>query len=169
MALLTQMLGSQRAIEVGVFTGYSALCVAQHLPADGTLVACDVSEEWTSIGRRFWAEAGVADRIDLRIGPAAASLAAMIEAGEAGAYDQAFLDADKSGYDGYYEQCLTLLHPGGVILLDNIFWHGHAIEPAEDDEDSLALHALTKKIAGDDRVDSSLVPIGDGLLVVRRR
>jgi predicted O-methyltransferase YrrM len=169
MALLIRALDVRRAIEVGVFTGYSALCVARELPADGRLVACDVSDEWTAIGRRYWAEAGVADRIDLRLGPAADTLAAMVEAGEAAAYDFAFIDADKQSYDRYYELCLTLVRPGGMIAIDNIFLHGRALSPETDSASGKAIHALTRKIFDDDRVDAALVPIGDGVLLATRR
>ena len=168
MALFVATMGVKRAIEVGTFTGYSALCVASQLPADGTLVACDVSEEWTSIGRPFWRKAGVEDRIDLRIGAASDTLAKMIDAGEAGTYDFAFIDADKVSYPDYYEKCLTLLRVGGVIAVDNIFMHGKAINPAADDASSKAIHSTTQKAFADDRVQPSLLPIGDGLLVVRK-
>jgi len=169
MSLLTGLAGARRAIEVGVFTGYSALCVAERLPPDGVLVACDVSQEWTGIGRRHWEEAGVADRIDLRIGPAAETLSAMIAAGESGTYDLAFIDADKEPYDVYYERCLELLRPGGLVLIDNVFMHGRAVEPEADDAAGKAVKALTAKIAEDDRVEPALVPIGDGLMLARKR
>ena len=171
MAVLVAMLGARRVIEVGTFTGYSALCVAELLPPSpaGRLVACDLSREWTAIGREAWKEAGVADRIDLRLGPASATLAAMIAAGEAGGYDFAFIDADKKGYDDYYEKCLTLLRPGGALAVDNIFWDGRALDPPEADPDSVAIHALTAKVFADERVDPALVPIGDGLLLARKR
>jgi len=171
LAVLVSLLGARRVIEVGTFTGYSALCVAERLPPApvGRLVACDVSSEWTAIGREAWRQAGVADRIDLRLGPASATLAAMITAGETGAYDFAFIDADKKGYDDYYEKCLILLRPGGALAVDNVFWDGRALDPPALDPDSAAIHALTVKAFADDRVDPALVPIGDGLLVVRKR
>ncbi|MGF1453933.1 MAG: class I SAM-dependent methyltransferase [Alphaproteobacteria bacterium] len=169
MGLLVQLLGVRRAIEVGVFTGYSALAVARHLPADGQLIACDVSDEWTAIGRRHWDEAGVAARIDLRIAPADRTLGALREAGEEGRFDFAFIDADKTGYDAYYEHCLALVRPGGAIAIDNIFFDGTAIDPRPDDADGRAIHAVTTKIFADDRVDPALIPISDGLLLIRKR
>lgn len=169
LALLVTALHVRRAIEVGVFTGYSSLCIAQQLPPDGLLVACDVSEEWTSIAQRYWDRAGVAARIDLRLAPATETLDSMIEAGEAGSYDFAFIDADKEGYDAYYERCLTLVRQGGVIAIDNIFMHGSALSPTTESASGKAIHKLTKKIFGDDRVDTTLVPIGDGVLLATRR
>lgn len=169
MGLLTAALRVRRAIEVGVFTGYSSLCIAQQLPTDGKLVACDVSDEWTSIARRYWERAGVADRIDLRLGPAADTLKTMVEAGEEGAYDFAFIDADKEAYPTYYELCLTLLRQGGMIGIDNIFMHGRALSADTDSASGKAIHKLTRLIFADDRVDASLVPIGDGLLLATKR
>ncbi len=169
MAVLVQLIGVRRAIEVGVFTGYSALAVASHLPADGQLIACDVSEDWTAMGRRYWAQAGVAAKIDLRIAPADQTLAGLRAAGEEGQFDFAFIDADKTGYDTYYEHCLALIRPGGAIAIDNIFFDGTAIHPRADDEDGKAIHAVTAKIFADDRVDPSIIPISDGLLLARKR
>lgn len=169
MELLARALGVRRAIEVGVFTGYSALCVARALPEDGRLVACDVSEEWTAVARRYWREAGVAGRVDLRLAPASETLAAMIAAGESASYDFAFIDADKEGYDGYYEQCLALLRPGGLLTIDNMFMNGRVADPKPDDAGGLAVRDLARKIAADGRVDAALVPIGDGLQLVRKR
>lgn len=168
MAMLASAIGARRCLEVGVFTGYSALCVAERLPPDGRLVACDVSEEWTSIGRRFWQEAGVADRIDLRLGPASDTLATLVAGGEAGTYDFAFIDADKEGYDDYYEKCLILLRTDGIIAIDNIFMHGRTFDPATTDGPPAAVRQVTSKIFADSRVDPALVPIGDGLLLVRK-
>lgn len=168
MAMLCKLTGAQKAVEVGVFTGYSALCVAQQLPADGRLVACDVSEEWTSIAKPFWEEAKVQDRIDLRLGPASDTLQAMLDAGEAGDYDFAFIDADKEAYPDYFEKCLKLMKPGGLITLDNIFLGGNAVKP-EDRPSPKAMHKLTREIMEDPRVDASLIPIGDGLLLARKR
>jgi caffeoyl-CoA O-methyltransferase len=169
MGLLAQLLGARRAIEVGVFTGYSALCVAERLPADGVLVACDVSEEYTSIARPYWEEAGVADRIDLRLGPAADTLAAMIEAGEAGTYDFAFIDADKGNNERYYELCLQLLRPGGALAVDNVFANGRAFTAPSEDTDGSAADALNRKVLADPRVDAALVPVSDGVLLARKR
>jgi caffeoyl-CoA O-methyltransferase len=168
MALLVTMLGAKRCIEIGVFTGYSALCVAERLPADGRLVACDVSEEWTAMGKPFWQEAGVAERIDLRLGPASRTLAALIDGGEAGTFDFAFIDADKESYDDYYEKCLRLLREGGVMTIDNIFLRGKTYDPLATDIRSANVRALASKISTDDRVDAAMVPIGDGVLLVRK-
>ena len=168
MALLVKLTGARRAIEIGVFTGYSALTVALALPEDGTLLACDISEPYTSIGRPFWEAAGVARKIDLRLAPAMQTLDACLAAGEAGRYDFAFIDADKTAYDGYYERCLQLLRPGGLITIDNVLWSGSVAKPSTDD-DTLALQALNRKIHKDERVDMSLLPIGDGLTLARKR
>jgi caffeoyl-CoA O-methyltransferase len=162
LALLVRLTGARRAIEIGTFTGYSALAVASALPADGQLVCCDVSREWTSIGQRYWREAGVAERIDLRIGPALETLAALA-GGSAGSFDFAFIDADKSNYDRYYEACLELLRPGGLIALDNVLWSGKVVEDDAHDADTLALRALNLKIRGDRRVEAVLLSIGDGV------
>lgn len=167
LGLLVRMLGARRAVEIGTFTGYSALAIASALPADGRLVCCDVSREWTDIGRRYWAEAGVAQRIDLRIAPAAETLAALVRDG-AGTYDFAFVDADKSGYDTYYEQALRLLRPGGLVAIDNTLWSGWVAEPARGDEDTEALRALNRKIHDDARVEMCLLSIGDGLTLARK-
>ncbi len=168
LAFLVALIGARRTIEVGVYTGYSALSVALALPADGRVLACDVSEAYTAVGRPFWAEAGVADRIELVIGPAAATLDARIASGESGSYDFAFIDADKSGYDAYYERCLVLLRPGGLITIDNVLWGGAVARPADDD-DTKALQALNDKIHVDPRVDMAMVPIGDGVTLARKR
>ncbi len=169
LGLLARLVGARRAIEVGTFTGMSALAVASALPTDGRLVCCDVSEEWTRIARRYWAEAGVADRIDLRLGPAQATLEALLGRGEAGTYDFAFIDADKTGYDGYYEACLALLRPGGLALVDNVLWSGAVADPADRDADTAALRALNLKIRDDARVEACLLTVGDGVTVVRKR
>jgi caffeoyl-CoA O-methyltransferase len=168
MALLARVLGARRAIEIGVFTGYSALTVALALPADGYLLACDVSDEYTRIGKPYWQAAGVAHRIDLRIGPALQTLDARLAAGEAGAYDFAFIDADKTAYDAYYERCLELVRQGGVIAIDNVLWSGSVARPAKT-ADTKALQALNDKLHRDERVDLSLLPIGDGLTLARKR
>ncbi|MCA9412486.1 MAG: class I SAM-dependent methyltransferase [Candidatus Omnitrophica bacterium] len=169
MTLLIEIMGAKKTLEIGTFTGYSAMCVAKALPKDGRLVACDVSEEWTSIGKRYWEEAGLADRIELRIGPAAKTLDRMIENGETGDFDFAFIDADKLGCDGYYEQCLILLRAGGLIAIDNTLWNGKIADPAIVDEETVAIRELLEKVRDDQRVTSSLVPIGDGLLLARKR
>ena len=174
MRLLAELIGVKRAIEVGTFTGYSALCTALAMPADGRLVCCDVSEEWTSIARRCWQKAGVAERIDLRVAPAAQTLDALIAAGESGTYDWLFIDADKSSYGIYYEKGLELLRPGGLILVDNVLWGGDILREEADldpekDRDTLALQAFNRKLLGDQRISLSLVPIGDGLTLARKR
>jgi len=168
MAQLAGLPGMRRAIEVGVFTGYSSLCVAQSLPADGLLVALDVSEEWTSIARRYWEEAGVAHKVDLRLRPAGESLNAMLEAGESGQYDFAFIDADKESYPRYYSHCLELLRSGGLLLIDNMFLGGRVVEPSPDDKAGHVVRNLAADIFRDERVAASLIPIGDGLLMARK-
>jgi predicted O-methyltransferase YrrM len=168
MALLVRLLGARHAIEVGVFTGYSALAVALALPEDGRLLACDISDEYTRIGRPYWEAAGVAHKIDLRLAPGLATLDARIAAGAAGQYDFAFIDADKTGYDGYYERCLQLLRPGGLIVIDNVLWSG-SVARAATDADTAALQALNSKLHRDERIDLSLLPISDGLTLARKR
>jgi predicted O-methyltransferase YrrM len=168
LGLLVKLVGARRAIEIGVFTGYSALAVALALPDDGYLLACDISDEYTRVGRPFWAEAGVAGKIDLKLGPALATLDARIAAGEGGRYDFAFIDADKSAYDAYYERCLVLLRPGGLIAIDNVLWGGSVARPAQD-ADTAALQTLNAKIHADDRVDMAMLPIGDGVTLARKR
>jgi len=167
MALLVRLIGGRRAIEIGTFTGYSALAVALALPAGGELICCDVSREWTDMGRRYWREAGVDDRIDLRIAPAADTLAELIASGENGSFDFAFIDADKENYDLYYEQCLKLVRAGGLIAIDNALWHGAVADPACNDVDTAAIRALNRKVRDDPRVDMVLLAIGDGLLLAR--
>ena len=168
MALLVKLIGARRTIEIGVFTGYSALTVALALPPDGRVLACDVSDEYTRIGKPFWQQAGVADTIELVLGPALATLDARLARGEAGRYDFAFIDADKSNYDGYYERCLQLVRSGGLIAFDNTLWSGAVARPAKD-ADTRALQALNDKLHADDRVDSALLTVGDGLTLARRR
>ena len=169
MALLTRLLGARRTIEVGTFTGYSALVVAEALPADGRVVACDVSEEWTAIGRPFWERAGVADKIDLRLRPAARTLDELRAEGAAGSFDFAFIDADKSNYDCYYEGCLRLLRPGGVVAVDNVLWGGSVADSRITDDDTQAIRALNAKIRRDDRVHATMLPIGDGLTLALKK
>jgi len=168
MALLAKSIGARRAIEIGVFTGYSALSVALALPADGSLVACDISDENVRIGVPFWQRAGVADRIDLRIAPAAETLRALLAAGEAGRYDFVFIDADKTSYDSYYELALALLRPGGLVVIDNTLWGGAVAQPAQSD-DTRALQALNAKVHRDERVDMVLLPFSDGVTLARKR
>jgi len=169
MAFLVKLLNVRRAIEIGTFTGYSALSVAAALPADGQLIACDISREFTDIGRPFWESAGVAARIDLRIGPATATLDKLLADGGADSFDMAFIDADKEQYDAYYEGCLKLVRPGGIILLDNMLWGGAVIDTKDQTADTRAIRALNGKIHGDERVDMCLLPVGDGINMVRRR
>lgn len=169
LGLLVHLTGARRALEIGTFTGYSALAVALALPANGKLICCDVSEEWTRMARRYWREAGVADRIELRRAPAAETLAELSAAGEDGRFDFAFIDADKENYDHYYERCLKLVRPGGLIAIDNALWHGWVADPAHKDAQTAAIRALNRKVRDDPRVDMALVPIGDGLLLASRR
>jgi caffeoyl-CoA O-methyltransferase len=169
MALLVRLMGVRRCLEVGVFTGYSSLAIALVLPDDGRIVACDVSEEWTAVARRHWAAAGVAHKIDLRLAPALETLEGLLASGEAGRFDFAFLDADKENYLRYYELALQLVRPGGLIVADNTLWSGRVIDPANDAASTVALRAFNERLHGDARVDLSLVPIGDGLTLARRR
>ena len=163
MALLVQLMSAKKALEVGVFTGYSALVVALALPDDGKLIACDISAEWTSIGRRYWNEAGVAHKIDLRLAPAVATLDALIAGGQAGTFDFAFIDADKTNYDNYYERALQLVRKGGLIVFDNTLWYGKVADENEQDDDTVALRALNKKLQADERIFMSQIPVGDGV------
>lgn len=169
MALLVRAMGARRCIEVGVFTGYSSLAVAAALPADGELLACDVNEEWTAIARRYWVRAGVAHKIRLVIAPARATLDQELAAGQAGRFDFAFIDADKTAYLDYYERCLRLLRPGGLLAVDNTLWSGRVADPAERDADTVALREFNDTVARDERVDLCLVPIADGLTLLCKR
>jgi predicted O-methyltransferase YrrM len=169
LAFVAELVGARRCIEVGTFTGYSSTAVALALPEDGSLLCCDVSEEWTTVARKYWAEAGVAGKIDLRLGPAVETLDALLEAGGGSTYDFAFVDADKAGYDAYYERLLRLVRPGGLIALDNTLWHGQVLDADPQDEDTRAIQALNRKLAGDQRVSICLLPIADGVTLVRRR
>lgn len=169
MALLAELMGARRVLEVGTFTGYSALVVALALPADGRVVACDVDEDTTAVARRYWAEAGVADRIDLRLGPAVDTLAGLLAEGGAGTFDFAFIDADKENYDAYYESALALLRPGGLVVIDNVLWSGAVADPERQDPDTTALRALNAKLHGDRRISLSLLPVGDGITLARKR
>ncbi len=169
MQLLVQLTGARRALEVGVFTGYSSLAIALALPVDGYLLACDVSDEFTAVARWHWAAAGVTDRIELVLAPAIETLDARLGAGEAGTYDFAFIDADKEGYVDYYERVLILLRPGGLLAVDNTLWSGAVADPADTSAETLAIRRFNEHVRGDERVDLSLVPIGDGLTLARRR
>jgi predicted O-methyltransferase YrrM len=169
MSLLLRLMAAKRCIEVGVYTGYSSLCLALALPADGYLLACDISEDWTRTARRYWGEAGVADRIELRLAPALETLDGEIASGRAGSYDFAFIDADKGNYVNYYERCLTLLRAGGLIAVDNVLWSGRVIDDADQSDDTRALRAFNARLKDDERIDLSLVPIADGLTLCRKR
>ncbi len=169
MTLLLRCLGARRTIEVGVFTGYSTLITALALPNTGRIVACDINRQWTEIALRYWREAGVADKIDLRIGPAADTLDAMLAGGKGESYDFAFIDADKPGYDNYYERCLALLRPGGVIAIDNALWGGSVANSAKNNEDTQAIRGLNEKISRDPRVEAYLAPVGDGVHLAWKR
>jgi predicted O-methyltransferase YrrM len=166
---LVHLIGARRCIEVGVYTGYSALGVALALPQDGTIVACDVNESYTQVARRYWRRAGVEKKIDLRIAPASETLDELLARGEAGSFDFAYIDADKSGYDAYYERCLRLIRDNGVIAIDNVLWSGDVARSDVTDPDTIALQKLNDKIARDERVESSLLSIGDGLTLARKR
>lgn len=169
MYLLLKMLNAKRTLEIGTFTGYSALWTAKALPEDGKVIACDVSEEWTSIAKKYWEKAGFSEKIDLRIAPAEETLQQLIDNGRVEQFDFAFIDADKTGYDTYYEQCLQLLRPGGLIALDNVLRHGRILNENSSDPGTIAMRALNEKIHQDERVDISMVPISDGLTLARKR
>ena len=169
LQLLVRLIGARRCIEVGVYTGYSALGVALALPADGKIIACDINEEYTAVARRYWERAGVAGKIDLRLAPATQTLDTLIREGREGLYDFAYIDADKPGYDEYYERLLKLIRANGVIAIDNVLWHGDVANPESDDSNTQALRKLNEKIGRDQRVDASLLSIGDGLMIVRKR
>ena len=169
MTLLLRCLGARNTIEVGVFTGYSTLVTALALPDAGRIVACDINREWTEIALQYWREAGVAEKIDLRIAPAADTLDGILANANRKSYDLAFIDADKTGYDGYYERCLALLRPGGVIVVDNALWGGSVADPANNSEDTQAIRALNEKISRDPRVEAYVAPIGDGVHLAWKR
>ena len=167
-SFLIPLIGAKKALEVGTYTGTSALAIASALPSDGRLICCDVSEEWTDIAKRYWAEAGVAEKIDLRLKPAVETLDALIEAREGGTFDFAFIDADKTNYDNYYERALTLLRPNGVVAIDNVLWSGAVIDEESTDESTEAIRALNKKIHDDNRVEACMLFVGDGMTVARK-
>lgn len=165
MALLVRLIGARRILEVGTFTGYSALCMAAELPDDGQLVCCDLPGDYNAVARRYWQEAGLAERIDLRLAPALDTLAGL----EAGSFDLAFIDADKANYPAYLEEALRLVRQGGLILFDNVLWSGRVLEAEPDSDDTRAIQALNRALKGDVRVDLSLLPLGDGLTLCRKR
>lgn len=169
MAMLVRVMNAREILEIGTFTGYSALAMALALPPDGHIVACDVSAEWTAIGRRYWREAGVAERIELRLAPAIETLEALLADGGEDRFDFAFIDADKSGYHAYYEACLKLVRPGGLIVVDNTLWDGRVADDSVQDANTRAIRAFNAALHDDVRIDLSLVPIGDGLTLARRR
>jgi caffeoyl-CoA O-methyltransferase len=169
MSNLMRMINARKTIEVGTFTGYSALVVASALPEDGRVIACDVSDEWTRLGRKYWQQAGVAGKIDLILRPATETMDDLIKRGEAGTFDFAFIDADKSNYDNYYERALVLLRKGGVVAIDNVLWSGAVVDDARQDDDTRAIRALNQKIHDDERVDVNMLPIGDGLTLAVKR
>lgn len=167
--LLIKLLGARQVIEIGVFTGYSTLCMAEALPASGRLVACDINKEWTDMARRYWQEAGVHKKIELLLAPADKTLQKLIDGGNANSFDFAFIDADKTNYLTYYEQCLKLIRRGGLIAFDNTLWSGHVADPSVDDDDTRAIRELNDALHSDSRVDISLLPIGDGLTLALKR
>ncbi len=169
MALLARLIGARRTLEIGVFTGYSSLAVALVLPPGGRIVACDINDEYTSVARRYWREAGVAHKIDLRLGPAMETLDALIEDGRQATFDMAFIDADKTEYDAYYEHALTLIRQGGLIAIDNVLWSGTVADPGDSDPEVMALRELNIKLRDDERVHLSMLPLGDGLTLAMKR
>jgi predicted O-methyltransferase YrrM len=169
MALLVELIGAKKTFEVGTFTGYSALAVALALPPGGKIVACDISEEWTAVARRYWREAGVERKMDLRIAPALQTLDGLLKDGQAGKFDFGFIDADKPNYDGYYERGLKLLRKGGLLAIDNVLWGGSVIDKTDRDESTRCIRALNRKIRNDERVSVSMLAVGDGLTLARKR
>lgn len=168
MSWLVRLVGARQAIEVGVFTGYSSLCTALALPADGHLLACDISEEWTKIAKAHWQKAGVAQKVELVLAPAAETLSERVRSGQSSSYDFAFIDADKEGYQDYYELCVRLLRPGGVVVLDNALWGGSVADRSDQRASTRAIREVNRTVLEDRRVDASLVPVGDGLLLARK-
>lgn len=177
MSFLVKVLGANKALEIGTYTGYSTLCVALALPNNGRVVACDINDNWASVGRKYWKEAGVAQKIDFRLGPALRTLESLIESGEAGSFDFAFIDADKGNYDHYYEKSISLLRPGGVIAIDNVLLFGSVVDPSVldadlrsriSDADIVAMRKLNEKVKNDTRVDTTMLPLADGLTLVRK-
>lgn len=169
MALLVQLMEARKTLDIGVFTGYSSLAVGLALPPGGRVIGCDINDDWASIAKRYWALAGLSDRIELRLGPAIASLDKLIAEGQAGSFDFAFIDADKTSYLNYYERCLALVRPGGLILVDNVFRNGQVVDPPDDDADTRAIHAFNQYVAADSRVSISMLPVADGLTLAFKR
>ena len=168
LALLAQLIGARKCLEVGVYTGYSTLWVALALPHDGSVLACDISEKWTAIARRYWEEAGVAERIDLQLAPALETLDRLLAADQAGSFDFAFIDADKENYPDYYQRTLQLLRPGGLLAIDNTLWSGAVADTTRQDPETCAIRALNDLVHADDRVQISLLPVADGLTLARK-
>lgn len=169
MSLLMQLTGARRAIEIGVFTGYSTLCMAMPMPADGKIIACDINREWTGMAQRYWQQAGQADKIELHLAPANETLTSLLENGQAGSFDFAFIDADKPNYRNYYEACLQLVRPGGLIAIDNVLWGGSVIDENDQSEDTCAIRELNTLLQDDARVDISMLPVGDGLTLAMKK
>ena len=168
MALLVRLLGARKTLDIGVYTGYSSLCIGLALPRDGRVIACDLNPEWTDTAKRYWRKAGVADKIELRLAPAQQTLEDLLAEKAAAAFDFAFIDADKKNYDMYYEYCLELSRPGGLIAIDNVLWDGAVADETVNDVDTMAIRSLNNKIHADPRVEISLVPIADGLTLARK-
>jgi predicted O-methyltransferase YrrM len=168
MALLARTIGAEKTLEIGVFTGYSSLAIALAIPLHGRIFACDVNDDWTRVARRYWEEAGVLNKMALHIAPALQSLQALLDSGHSGTFDLAFIDADKTNYDNYYEFCMRLVRPGGLILIDNTLWSGRVADTSVSDDDTRAVRALNEKIGKDERVEPALLTIGDGLTVIRK-
>jgi caffeoyl-CoA O-methyltransferase len=168
MALFMEILGAKKTQDIGTFTGYSALAVALALPKDGKVFAFDLNDEWTTIARQFWQRSGAGDKIELKLGPAQESLQYLIDHGHAGTFDFAFIDADKANYDHYYEQAMQLVRTGGIIAIDNVLWSGKVADPDENDESTRAIRQLNTKVLKDERVNISMLAIGDGLTLARK-
>jgi len=169
MSWLIQLIGAKRTIEIGVFTGYSSLAVALALPPDGKIIACDIDAEYTAVARRCWKEAGVEEKIELHLRPAILTLRELLEQGRRSAFDFAFIDADKTNYENYYECCLELLRPGGVIMVDNVLWSGRVTDASDQTPDTVALRSFNEKLARDERISLSMLPLGDGVTLARKR
>jgi len=169
MQLLIKLLSARNCLEIGVYTGYSSLCVALAMPDDGKLVACDIDEDWTAVARKYWARAGVADKIDLRLAPATQTLQQLLDDGKQNSFDFAFIDADKPSYSDYYEYCLKLIRPGGLIAVDNTLWSGSVADNTINDPDTTAIRSFNKNILHDERVDISMLAIGDGITLIHKR
>ncbi|TNF34036.1 MAG: SAM-dependent methyltransferase [Gammaproteobacteria bacterium] len=169
MAFLIRLIGACKVLEIGVYTGYSSLAVAYALPSDGKLIACDINPEWTAVAQGFWQQAGVADKIDLRLAPASETLADLLKHNQHASFDFIFIDADKTGYDHYFEQALKLVRSGGLILIDNTLWGGDVADPSVQDADTLAIRTLNKKLVDDKRVDVCMLPVADGLTLIRKK